>query len=340
MERRFTVDFSLETIFVVVASLFTLWLAFYLKDILILLLVAFIVASALRPAVNFFQRLKVPRILGTVLVYLIFIFVIFGMIRLLVPPLTEQVNRLYENRNDIVVAVNNLVAKAPADVKLFVRDYADKLPQKIEQIFSGQIVSRTLGVFSGLLGIATVLVATFYLLLEDDLFKRAINHWWPEKSRKKALATYGQVTQKIGLWARGQLVLSVSIGLLAFVGLSVLKIEYALTLALLAALGELIPIIGFWIALVPTLFIAFMMSPVSGFSVLVLYFGIQQFEAQILVPQVMKRAIGLSPIIIIFALLAGAKLLGILGVLIAIPVVSSISVILESFRPESQTKSK
>lgn len=336
--KKITVDFSVESIFVVVSSLLFIWLLFYVKDIIVLFLVSFILATALEPAVYFLEKRKIPRWIAAALVYLLVIGIIFGLVRLVLPPITQQIQNLIEARHEIAEKFADLFSRAPEQVKNFIQEYSSKLPEKMGEIFSSSILSNVLGVFSGLLGIATVMVVSFYLLLEKNLFERTILRMWPKKSREKAVKTFQQMSYKISLWSRGQLILSASIGLLAFIGLTILKVDYALTLALLAAFGELLPIIGFWIALIPTLLIAFSISPITGLSVLILYFAIQQFEAQILVPQVMKRAVGLSPVVIIISLLLGAKLLGILGVLIAIPVVSAGSVVLDSLFPKDSSR--
>lgn len=333
--KKITINFSLESVFVVVASLLLIWFLFYVKDIVVLLVVSFILATALEPAVYFLEKRKIPRWIAAILVYILLIFIVGGLVRLVLPPTTQQIQNLFDARHEIGARIGDLFSRAPEQIKDFAQNYSSKLPEKIGEFFSSSILANVLGVFSGLLGIATVIVVSFYLLLEKNLFERTILRFWPKKSREKAVKTFQQMSFKISLWSRGQLILSASIGLLAFIGLTVLRVDYALTLALLAAFGELLPIIGFWIALIPTLLIAFAISPITGLSVLILYFAIQQFEAQILVPQVMKRAVGLSPVVIIISLLVGAKLLGILGVLIAIPIVSAGSVILDNLFPKN-----
>jgi predicted PurR-regulated permease PerM len=109
-------------------------------------------------------------------------------------------------------------------------------------------------------------------------------------------------------------------------------IEYAVPLALIAAFTELLPYVGPWIGAIPAVIVALAMSPIMALWVALLYLGIQQFENHVLVPQVMKRTIGLSPVIIIFSLLVGAKLLGILGVLIAVPVAAMIALVVEEIK--------
>jgi predicted PurR-regulated permease PerM len=135
-----------------------------------------------------------------------------------------------------------------------------------------------------------------------------------------------RMQEKIGRWLRGQLLLSLIIFLMTYAGLTILGVRYALVLALFAGVTELIPYIGPFIGLVPALFIALTQSPIVALGVLVLYIIIQQLENYVIVPKVMQRAVGLNPIVIIVAMLVGAKMAGILGIILAVPVATALSV--------------
>ncbi|MBU4332000.1 AI-2E family transporter, partial [Patescibacteria group bacterium] len=137
--------------------------------------------------------------------------------------------------------------------------------------------------------------------------------------------------KKIGSWLRGQVILMIIIGILSYIGLLILGVRYALLLALFAGLMEIIPYIGPIFGAVPAVFIALTQSPIKGLLVIVLYLIIQQLENNLIVPKIMKRAVGLNPIVVILVILIGGKIAGIVGALIAVPVATAFSVMLKDF---------
>lgn len=338
MDRKLTFDFSFRTVFTVILTLGLVWLAFYLRDIIVLFFISFILATALDPAVNWFEKKKIPRWLSILGFYALIGFFIYTLIRLIIPPMTEQIQHLIQSRDYLADRIAGYFNIFPETLKNGILEYVNTLPNRFAELSTGRIVPNVLGVFSGLLGVLTVFVATFYLLMEKNGIERALEDYWPEKSRERVVKIFRRMSLKMSLWVRGQVILSGAIGLLTFIGLSLLRVDYALTLALIAAVTELLPVVGPYLGAFPAIIIALSVSPVLALWVAVLYLGIQQFEAQVLVPQVMKRAVGLSPVTIIFSLLIGAKLLGFLGVIIAVPVASAISVLFETFNNKKSSR--
>lgn len=333
MERRIVFDFSVQSVFKVVFGLILLWLMFYLRDIFVLFFLAFILATAIEPVVNLLGKKKIPRWVTIIGIYLLLMLFVYFLARLIIPPISEQVNTFSRERTQLAAEIDSYLEKAPSTVRVAINDFIHQIPEKISKYSkSGTVLQNALGVFSGLLGFLTVMVISFYLLIEKNSMENFVKTYWPQKSNQKALKIFKEIVTKTSYWARGQLVLSGSIGLLTYVGLTLLGVDYALSLALLAAVTELLPIVGPFIGAVPAMIIAFAINPLLVFWVGLMYFGIQQFENHVLVPQVMKRALGLSPVAIIFALLVGAKLLGILGVIISIPVASAVAVLVNSLK--------
>lgn len=336
MDKQVTVNFSPKTVFVIAASVILIWVAFFLRDILVLFLLSFVIAIGLKPLVDFLEKKKVPRFVSVLVLLLLVISSIYILIRLIIPPITIQVEQIIQNRHEIGLRLNSYLSTAPVGVKNLITDYTTNLPDKLARYTSGSMALNVLGVFSGLLGFITVLVISFYLLLEKGSFEDVIEKNWIWGSKERAKRIFRKISLKVSLWMRGQLLLSGSIGILTFVGLSVLGIPYALTLSLVAALSELLPLVGPFLGAIPAVLIAFTISPIMALWVALLYLLIQQFESQLLAPQIMKRVVGLSAVTTIFALLVGAKLLGILGVLMAVPVASSIMVIIEELRKKEK----
>ena len=140
-----------------------------------------------------------------------------------------------------------------------------------------------------------------------------------------------RIQHKLGLWLKGQLILSLIIFGLVFIGLSIIGVEYALLLAFVAGVFEIIPFLGPTLAAIPAAFFGFTQSPVLGLLVIALYVLIQQLENHVIVPKVMSKSVGLNPLIVIVAFLVGAKIGGFIGVLLAVPVATAISVFLSDF---------
>jgi predicted PurR-regulated permease PerM len=199
----------------------------------------------------------------------------------------------------------------------------------------GAVFSRTLGVFSGLFGFITVLVVSFYLVVADQNgMKELVRPLVPAAKRDMVIRLLNKIQRKMGMWVLGQLALSVAIFVMSFVALSLLGIKYALVLALVAGLLEVVPYIGPFLSAVPAFFFALIQSPALAVAVVVLYVVIQKTEGYVLVPKIMHKAVGTSPLVVVLSLLIGFKLAGVVGLLLAVPLAGAILTVLEEFRGE------
>jgi predicted PurR-regulated permease PerM len=167
--------------------------------------------------------------------------------------------------------------------------------------------------------------------LEKDGTEKTISSYVPKKYQPKVLSVSKKITSKMSAWFQGQLLLCFVIFLGTFVALSLLKVDFALTLAIVAGFLEMLPVAGPIISGALAALVALTSSPFLALIVVAYFILLQQLENHILVPQVMKKTVGLHPIAIIFALVAGSKLLGILGIIIAIPVAAAIGVLFNEF---------
>lgn len=308
------IDVSHKTIIFIALFILGLWIIFLIRDLLIILFIALIFVSALSPLVDFFIRLKLPKVLSIALTYIIIIAVVAGLIISIVPPLVEQSNRL--------------IAVAPSLAAQFfnITNFDKSVFSSELTSFSKNLFSITLSVFDNLLAIIFLLVLSFYLLLEKkNLEERVALLFTNREERVKKLIV--KIEEKLGAWLQGQLILSLLIGVLSYIGLTILNIPYALPLALIAGVMEVIPVIGPIISALPAVFLALLISPILGVAVAVMYLVIQQLENHLVVPQVMKRAVGLNPLIVILAIAIGSRLLGIAGALLAVPMAVVIQII-------------
>lgn len=300
------IDISHRTIVFVTIFLLGLWLTYLIKDLLIILFVAVILMSALNPLVNFFTKFRIHKALAIGLTYMIIIAAITGMILTISKPLIEESNRL--------------ISTFPATANQFfgILNVDRSILQSEVSSLSRNIFSFTLTVFDNLLTIIFLLAITFYLLLEkNDLEKRIASLFVKREEKMRKLLV--QIEEKLGAWLRGQLFLSLIIGLLSYIGLLVLNIPYAVPLSLLAGIFEIVPVIGPIVSAIPAVLIALTISPLLALGVAAMYFIIQQLENHLIVPQVMQRAVGLNPLVVILAIAIGSRILGFAGALLAVP---------------------
>lgn len=300
------VDISHRTIVFIAIFILALWITYLIRDLIIILFVSVIFVSALSPLVNFFVKLKLPKVLSIAMTYIIIISILAGFLVSIIPPLVEQSNRL-------------IVASPPLITQFFNVINIDKSLLSSElTALSKNLFSITLSVFDNLLAIVFLLVLTFYMLLEKDNLESRIASLFKNRE-ERVRRSIVKIEEKLGAWLQGQLVLSLVIGVLSYIGLTILNIPYALPLAMIAGIMEVIPVIGPIISALPAVFLAFTISPILSVIVAVMYLVIQQLENHLIVPQVMKRAVGLNPLIVILAIAIGSRLLGISGALLAVP---------------------
>ena len=177
--------------------------------------------------------------------------------------------------------------------------------------------------------ILTVAIFSFYLLLVRDKLDSNIEFLFGKEKSKSISSLINTLEVRLGGWARGQLFLMLTIGVLSYIGLLVLGIPYALPLAILAGIFEIVPYIGPIIAAVPAIILAFSISPFLGFAVIGLTILIQQIENYLLVPKIMEKSTGVSPVIILISLAVGYRLAGVSGMIISIPVVIIIQTLIQ-----------
>jgi len=317
------IDISHKTIIFTTFFLLGLWSLFLIKDLLILLFVAVTLMSAIAPMINFFMKVKIPKGLSIISAYVIIIGILVSVFASLLQPLIEQSSRLVTSLPTLLIEQLNIISVDPA---VFQSQLTD---------LSKNILSLSLEIFNNLITIILLLVLTFYLLLEKESLEKNISSLFVgQELRVREMII--KIEEKLGAWVRGQLTLSLIIGVISYIGLLILDIPYALPLALLAAVMEVIPVIGPIIAAIPAILVSLTISPVLAMVVAVLYFIIQQLESHLVVPQVMKRAVGLNPLMVILAVAVGSRLLGIAGALLAVPLVVVAQIIISDIIAKSK----
>lgn len=318
-----TIEISHRTIVFTVLFLIGLWVIWQIKQVLLLLLLAFLVATALKPLVDRLTRLKFPRPLAILVTYIAMVGIFAGVLISIITPLIDQTTALvrelpryfaqfgFQGLNQDVIG-NQLanLGEVPANVFRFVSS-----------------------IFSNIINVIAVLVLAFYLLLEWGKLDRRLALLFGDSSAR-AKQFLDKLEIQLGAWVRGELALMLIIAVFTYIGLRILGINFALPLALLAGILEIVPNIGPIVAAVPAVIIGFTVSPIMGGAVAALYFLIQQLENSVIVPKVMERSVGLSPLIVLLAIGIGLELGGIMGAVLAVPAVLIIRVTYREFLGE------
>ena len=184
-------------------------------------------------------------------------------------------------------------------------------------------------------GVITILVLAFYLLVDGDGLVRLFVRLFAPENRARVEDACRRVTNKVSAWLGGQLLLGTIIGTTAALGLFLMGVPFFYVLALIAGVGEMIPIVGPILSAVPAIAVALSVKPALALAVIAFFFAQQQLENHILVPKIMQRQVGISPVGVIVALLIGGSLLGILGAILAVPTAAILQVLFEELVPDT-----
>jgi predicted PurR-regulated permease PerM len=275
------------------------------------------------------------------LIYLAGISFLALIVILLIPPISDQVVQLqinfpayWDKVIDDVSNISQLLSSygLSAPLKAYLSSLNSNLP------FTGDIFEKIGDFFRNIFAGFVILVITFYLLVEENATKKILRSLMPVDLLPYSYQMFNRIQRQLGLWLRGQLILSFCIFILVFIALSALNVKYALILAIIAGILEFIPYLGPAFSGFIAVSLTFLHSPFQALLVLILYILIQVFENNVLVPNVMRHAVGLNPVISLVSLLIGAALGGFIGVILAIPVATSVNVFLQDILDRKRSK--
>ena len=303
---------------------------YYMKDILVLLFLVIIIVAGLSPSVERWAKYITRP--GAVFAMFVLIFGLLGlMFSLIIPPLVDQIKEFSNDLPNIVQRLSTPENQSFIDkITNSIADNLNTLSSKLTDV-TGFVLTQTLGVLSGLIAAITVIVLSFYFLLEEEGLRKIFKGVIPEGSQVGISETVKKITVKLGAWLRGQLLLMLVVGVTTTIGLYIVGVPYPLTLGLWAGLTEIVPWLGPWLGAIPGVAVGFTQSPLTGILTLVVYLFVQQAESNLLVPRIMGKAVGLNPIVVLLAILVGEKLYGIFGILLSVPMAAVISVIVEDW---------
>ncbi|MEK9180130.1 MAG: AI-2E family transporter [Patescibacteria group bacterium] len=286
------------------------------RQVLVGLFLAIVVSSGLEIIVNFLEQKGVPRTLGVVLIFFLTLLLLIAVIYTLVPRIIVELNAIRAGLDDS--SFSKVVPFIDSRTSQIFGDFVHKLSA---EFFTGNI--SPLGIFSRALGgvglAVAVLVTSFYLSLSRDGVERFLRVVLPSDYEKQGLRIYERSRKKIGAWFRMQIVLSILIGSLVWGALAILGVKHAFLLGVLAGLFELVPYVGPILSGAAATLMAFATSPTLALYTLVVFLGLHQLESHVFVPILTRKVVGLHPVVVITAMLIGAEVWGLLGLLIAVP---------------------
>ncbi len=316
------IDISSGTIFRVILIVIGWWFLYLIIDLLVMLFAAVVVASAIRPVADFLQRYRLPRAGSVLLVYALVLLLFSSVVTLMIPPLTEQTVQLAHalpQLFDRLGAAGMTAFAGDGDVLASLQRILVGAGDNLANV-GANILQRTRTLFSGAFTVLFVFVIALYLVVDRDALNKPFRLVVPSVHLAYTERVIDRAQRYIGRWVVAQLSLAVIIGV-------VVSVPYALVLGLLAGAFEVVPVIGPIAAAVPAVLIGFSQSWLLGLGVLLFYVLVQQAENNLLIPIVMRKATGLNPLITILAVLLGARLGGIVGVILAVPAAVVLSTI-------------
>lgn len=346
------INISVATI---IKTLIVLLIAFFLYkmlDLVLVVLTAVVIASAIDPLIRWFGRYKIKRLFAVIITYICVVLVFSGLLYFFIPPVLDEASNLLGNAPkylDSVTLWNPLndnklteTARVAGDLsaglnnsKQIIGDLSSgnstasvfgDLIKRFKDLTSNTsdgLINIASGIFGGVFSFILIIVLSFYLTVQEGGVEKFLKIITPVKNEAYIIDLWKRSQRKIGYWMQGQLLLGIVVGVLVYLGLMILGVENALVLAVLAGVLEIIPYFGPILSAIPAILFGFTGGgPTTGLLVLGLFIIIQQFENHLIYPLVVKKVVGVSPIIVILALIIGAKLAGFLGILLSIPITS------------------
>ena len=314
------VEISYKTVIFTVLFLISLVAIWQLRSLILLFFLCFIFMEGLNPLVTWLQKIKIPRIIAILIVYAVIIAAISFSLAGLIPALVEQSTNLIKALPSLSKSIN-IWGLNPID-------FSSQL--KLLENLPSNIASTAVSIFSNLISVFVFFVITFYLLLERKNFEKYLIQAFGQKNQSQALEIITRLEKRLGSWVSAELFLMLIIGVLSYIGYLIIGLNYALPLAIIAGLLELVPNIGPTVAAVLAGLFGLTISPITAVLAVLCGVIVQQLENNFIVPKIMKETVGINPLVTILLITSGAKLGGIIGAVIAVPVYIIVETIIKT----------
>lgn len=301
------------------------------QSVIVILVVALFLAIGLNPAVEFLQRRRVPRMLAVTIVFVALLVFVAGFVSAIVPPLVQQSQELWANRDNYLATLQNNPTINRLDDRFQLLDRAQKYLDTRGEALGSQLATGIVGaskaIASGLFNTFSVLILTLYFLAALPKIKRTFYRLAPRTRRERVTLLGDEITQRVGGYVSGAAMVVFIAGLSTYIWLLIWRVPYALPMALCVMLLGLIPMIGATIGGVLVTLVSFTAGVPTGIATALFYVGYQQLENYLIYPRVMRKAVELPAAVTVVAILIGGSLLGVLGALLAIPSAAAILLI-------------
>lgn len=316
------------------------WLLYRFYQVIFILFVAIVIGTILRPVVAWLHRRGVPQKAGVILIFLLLLALLTGFVLLLFPLITEQSATitaalpgyyqnlrgwLVEHPNPMLDSLNALLPATPS--------FPDPVQQTGQELLDSaeQMLGYIGSLASGLFTAVSILLLAYYWTVDGPKIIRSLLRLMPMDRRDSTRELISAMETKVGAYIAGQGILMLVVGSMALVAYSLIGLPNVLVLAFVAGVMEAVPLIGPLLGAVPAVLVALTLGPDKIIWVVVASMVIQQLENSILVPRVMRKAVGVNPFVTLLALFSFGSLLGIAGALMAIPIAAIVQLVLNRF---------
>jgi predicted PurR-regulated permease PerM len=315
-----------------------------ISHIILLFFISLLFAAALDPTIDKLETYKIPRSISVLGIFFLLVVLLIFFVSQLIPLLATQLIELARNISSILDNLTNdpdkfflgetihtYLSTALSEIdRDQLTQFLDTFGKQLES-FAGNTYQVIISLFNGIFNFVLVLILTFFLIVDERSVDGFFISLFPSKHGKYIVEKLEIVKKRVGYWLHGQVTLMFIVFIITWLVFLILGVEYALTLGMMAGVTELIPVIGPFISGIPAGLVAFNQSPLLLLEVVIFIIVMQQVEGSILVPLVMKKAVGLSPIIIILSLLIGWSQFELIGAIIAVPVVTTLSIFVSDY---------
>ncbi len=325
-----TIEITTGTIIKVIVLLLSFWLVYYLRDLVLVILTSVVIASAMEPITVWFMKYRIPRVPAVIIIYVSSFLLIVALLGWFFPLVFDDFFKLVSTIPQYIrsVSFDEYMSSGPARILNNIKNSLasslsldDLIPLAGSAVGAAKdgVLETAKYFFGGLLSLVLAVVISFYLSVQEkgmENFLRLVSHI---KHEDYIIDLWMRSQRKIGYWMQGQILLGLLIGVFVFLGLSILGVKYALALAIFASVFEIIPVFGPILAAAPGIVVAFTESPTLGLMTFGFYIIIQQFENHLIYPLVVRKVIGVPPLLVVIGMVVGFQVAGLWGVILAVP---------------------
>jgi predicted PurR-regulated permease PerM len=320
-----------------VITIALMWALYLVRSQLLLLYVAGLFATGLAPLVRMIERQRIlpigtkrlPRAVAILVIYAAVLGTIAGIGAAVVPPMVRQSQEFWKALPQLIdQAQARLVSWGLISADASYKELLERAPTGSGDLVT-MIIATLWGFVGGIFGFVTMLLLTFYLLVDSQSLFDFFVRLFPRRRRQQVAQVSALVTIKVSAWLGGQMLLGFIIGVTTAIGLALMGVPYFFVLAMIAGIGEMIPMVGPLLSAIPAVAVAFTVSPGLALGVAVFFIVQQMLENNVLVPKVMGETVGLTAVTVIASLVIGTELLGFVGALLAVPTAAIIQVLVE-----------